>query len=97
MQITTRAGLVAQAAFHASGVAVIVVSSPACPRHLLQEDLVDAVCHLLRAQVLANLLAFCDAPARRDSRADWETLDVTLRSVSLPPLLTVRSAEKKRV
>jgi hypothetical protein len=83
MQATTRAGLAAQAAFHAADIAIMVVSSPACPRHLLQEDLIEAVCRLLKVHVLINLLAFCDASARRDSRADWETMDTTLRCAFL--------------
>lgn len=89
VQLTTRPALAAQAGFYAADILVALLATPACPRALIQEDLLAAVCRLVRDQVAANLLAFCDAAARRDARPDWETLHPTLTCASLPAWLSL--------
>jgi hypothetical protein len=63
-----------QAALEAARVLTSLMASPACPRVLVQQQLLEATCRLVTGQLQANLLSFCDMSVRRDCRADWESL-----------------------
>jgi hypothetical protein len=74
-----------QAALEAACVLITLMASPTCPRVLIQEELVEVVCSLLKVQIRANLLAFCDASIRREVRSDWESLPPCCKCASHRP------------
>jgi hypothetical protein len=61
LQVHDRKSVAIRAGLEATCVLLRLCSCPSCPRHLLQQDSLDACCKLVAEQTRGSLLVFFDA------------------------------------